>query len=78
MVMVLFQMMNCLSDKDGDGVISQEEYMEWYEGGGWKAPYKDGSYYTNPRLIGVREIDGLTIERQLSIGLVTKVVTKKQ
>lgn len=37
------------ADKDGDGVISEEEYMEWYEGGGWKTPYKDGSYYTNPR-----------------------------
>jgi hypothetical protein len=37
------------ADKDGDGVISEEEYREWYEGGGWKAPYKDGPYYTNPR-----------------------------
>jgi hypothetical protein len=36
-------------DKDGDGVISEEEYNEWYENGGWKTPYKDGSYYTNPR-----------------------------
>ena len=36
-------------DKDGDGIISDEEYMEWYEGGGWKTPYKDGPYYTNPR-----------------------------
>lgn len=37
------------ADKDGDGVISEEEYTEWYEGGGWKTPYKDGPYYTNPR-----------------------------
>lgn len=37
------------ADKDGDGVISEEEYMEWYEGGGWKTPYKDGPYFTNPR-----------------------------
>lgn len=36
-------------DKDGDGIISEEEYNEWYENGGWKAPYKDGAYYTNPR-----------------------------
>jgi hypothetical protein len=36
-------------DKDGDGVISEEEYNEWYENGGWKTPYKDGPYYTNPR-----------------------------
>ena len=36
------------ADKDGDGVISQEEYKEWYESGGWKAPYKDSSYFTNP------------------------------
>jgi hypothetical protein len=35
-------------DTDGDGVISEEEYNEWYENGGWKTPYKDGSYYTNP------------------------------
>jgi len=38
-----------IADKDGDGVVSQEEYNEWYENGGWKTPYKDGSYYTNPR-----------------------------
>jgi hypothetical protein len=37
------------ADKDGDGVISEEEYNEWYETGGWKTPYKDGAYYTNPR-----------------------------
>ncbi len=37
------------ADKDGDGIISEEEYMEWYEGGGWKTPYKDGPYFTNPR-----------------------------
>jgi hypothetical protein len=36
-------------DKDGDGIISEEEYNEWYENGGWKTPYKDGAYYTNPR-----------------------------
>jgi hypothetical protein len=36
-------------DKDGDGVISEEEYNKWYENGGWKTPYKDGSYYTNPQ-----------------------------
>jgi hypothetical protein len=36
-------------DKNGDGVISEEEYNEWYENGGWKTPYKDGAYYTNPR-----------------------------
>jgi hypothetical protein len=36
-------------DKDGDGIISEEEYNEWYENGGWKTPYNDGSYYTNPR-----------------------------
>jgi len=38
-----------IADKDGDGVVSQEEYNEWYENGGWKTPYKDGSYYTNPQ-----------------------------
>jgi hypothetical protein len=36
-------------DVDGDGIISDEEYNEWYENGGWKTPYKDGAYYTNPR-----------------------------
>jgi hypothetical protein len=36
-------------DTDGDGVISEEEYNKWYENGGWKTPYKDGSYYTNPQ-----------------------------
>jgi hypothetical protein len=35
-------------DKDGDGKISEEEYKEWYESGGWKTPYKDGPYFTNP------------------------------
>lgn len=35
-------------DKNGDGVISEEEYLEWYETGGWKSPYKGGPYYTNP------------------------------
>jgi hypothetical protein len=38
-----------IADTNGDGVISEEEYNEWYENGGWKMPYKDGSYYTNPR-----------------------------
>ena len=37
------------ADKDGDGVISEEEYMAWYEGGGWRNPYKEAPYYTNPR-----------------------------
>jgi hypothetical protein len=35
-------------DKDGDGKISDAEYKEWYESGGWKTPYKDSSYFTNP------------------------------
>lgn len=39
-----------VADKDGDGVITDEEYDDWYENqGGWKATYKGLDYWLHPK-----------------------------
>lgn len=38
-----------LVDSDGDGIVTNEEYENWYESGGWRMPYNGNPYYTNPK-----------------------------